>query len=319
MKTRASSQHIDEIAARWAAMIDGRALTPSEEAALESWLAEDGRHAGAFVKARAVAHQLRRAAALDGFDPAQFRPRPFLTRRAWMAGAAAAGLAVMFGVAAGRSGRRLATGIGEMRGLSLEDGSTVTLNTASRVHIRFSTEERLIELDEGEALFDVAKDPKRPFIVVAEGTRVVAVGTSFTVEKLPGQPVRVMVREGVVEMRGGTVAAPMPALRIAANHRAEAGRNQFPRAEAITTADVDQALAWRDGRISLENETLGAAAQTFSRYSQTRIVIDDPQVAAQSVTGLYLANDPVGFAKAVALSLNLTAVMADGEVRLMRK
>jgi transmembrane sensor len=312
------SQQIDDQAARWAAMADGRPLSGAEEAALEAWLAADSRHLGAYVRARAVAIHTERAAALgSGFDPDRFAPPPRrgLSRRVLALGGLAASLALAGGVAAWRSGRGLTTRLGETRIVALEDGSLVTLNTASRIELRYSPERRLVLLDRGEALFDVAKDAGRPFVVAAGDTEVIAVGTSFTVARLSSQPVQVVVREGVVEMREAASPLSEP-VRVVANHRAVAAKNNPVEARPIAPAEVDRALAWRNGRIAFDRETLAGAAAAFSRYSETRIVIDDPAVASREVTGLYLANDPVGFAKAAALALNLKVAAERGEVRL---
>src|SRR5690606_26427505 len=91
----------------------------------------------------------------------------------------------------------IATGIGEQRYLTLEDGSRVTLNTATRIVVRVEPEQRLIELDHGEALFEVAKNPNRPFVVVAADKQVRALGTSFVVRRESSQ-VAVTLVEGKV-------------------------------------------------------------------------------------------------------------------------
>jgi len=89
---------------------------------------------------------------------------------------------------------------------------------------------------------------------------------------------------------------------------------------AYETPDrIAQELAWKSGRIAFEDQSLADAARAFARYSNTRIVINDPIVARRTVTGLFVANDPVAFAKAVALSLGLDADVEQNEVRLVQK
>jgi transmembrane sensor len=87
---------------------------------------------------------------------------------------------------------------------------------------------------------------------------------------------------------------------------------------ALPVAELHRELAWRDGRIAFEGEALGQAAAEFARYSDVRIVIADPELGREEIAGLYQANDPVGFAKAVALSLNARAEVGSGEVRILR-
>ena len=86
----------------------------------------------------------------------------------------------------------------------------------------------------------------------------------------------------------------------------------------MTTDEVSRELAWRSGQIALEGETLAEAAQIFARYSSTRIEIDDPAVGREEITGLFAANDPVRFAEAAAISLNLKAEIGPEAIRLTR-
>jgi transmembrane sensor len=81
---------------------------------------------------------------------------------------------------------------------------------------------------------------------------------------------------------------------------------------------VHRQLAWQNGQIAFEGETLAQAVQEFARYSDTRIVIDDPVLAKEEIAGLFNATDPVGFAQTIAISLNAHASIGEGEVRLTR-
>lgn len=326
--SRETAQEIDLEAADWAARVD-RGLSPDEEQTLDAWLAADRRRVGAFGKVRAIAVHTERARALaPNFDPASFQvraARPSISRRgllvagggavaASVAGVAVVGLDLLDG------GQSYNTRLGEVRVTPLADGSVMTLNTASRVVVNFSDTQRSIRLLEGEALFDVARDADRPFLVDAGETRVRAVGTSFTVRRLGDAPVQVLVREGVVEVkRRARGAMPRP-VKVAANTRAVASSSSATSVAAVPVepAAVRRELAWREGRIAFRGETLGQAAAQFSRYSETRIAIDDPAIAAEEITGLFQANDPVGFAQAVASSFGLRAQVGAGEVRLSR-
>jgi transmembrane sensor len=313
MGLRLTSAEIDDLAAGWAAKLDHRALSAEEQSALDAWLDADPRHLGAFAKARAVALHSQRAAALG---PSFVEP-PSRRRFLWGAAAAAASF-----VAVGATSWRLlsretfATQIGETRIVPLGDGSVITLNTDSEVSVRYSRSSRDIKLVRGEALFDVAKDAKRPFTVDANGTSVRAVGTSFTVSLLPNKPVEVLVREGVVEI--GRPGDSGPPVRAAANTKAVVQSHAAVVPATVDSATVTREIAWRIGRIAFEGETLNHAAAEFARYSDIRILIDDPQIGAKTITGLFVSNDPVGFAKAAALSLDLHAVVGENTVRLSR-
>jgi transmembrane sensor len=89
-------------------------------------------------------------------------------------------------------------------------------------------------------------------------------------------------------------------------------------AMAVPVVQVHRQLAWQNGQIAFEGETLAQAAQEFSRYSDTRIVIEDPALAREEIAGLFKATDPVGFAQTIAISLNAHASIGEGEVRLTR-
>lgn len=325
---RQTADEIDRQAADWIARVD-RGLSPDEERALDDWLHADPRRVGAYGRMRATAVYTQRARALSpDYEAARFRAAPVhpaLSRRGLLVvggGALAAGIAGVAAMGMGWTARArvYATRLGEVKVTALSDGSLVTLNTASRVRVDFTSEQRTIWLLEGEAFFDVAKDAARPFLVRAGDTVVRAVGTSFTVRWLYPQPVQVLVREGIVDVTKSD-APKTPGVRVAANMRVVSGAGQTATplaALAVEPREIGRALAWRQGRIAFQGETLLQAAREFARYSDTRIVIDDPVLAAEQVSGLYQANDPVGFARAIALALDLRAEIREGEVRLHR-
>jgi len=317
----ATAREIDAVAADWAARIDRGPLSPGEDTRFQAWLAGDVRCPGAYARMRAIALNTERARALGtDFDPAAFVPQASSRRTVLRAGGAIAA-ALLIGVAGTwqmlKQRGRFITAKGESKSIALKDGSVVTLNTASEIQVNFTDALRAIELVRGEALFDVAKDKARPFVVAAGDTHVRAVGTSFIVRRLDAAPVQVLVREGIVEVfrpAGGT--APV---RLGANAMAEARPDGSDiAAHAVPAVQVRRLMAWQSGQIAFEGETLAQAASEFSRYSDTRIVIDDPSLAREEIAGLFKATDPVGFARTVAISLNAHASVGEGEVRLTR-
>lgn len=316
---RTSSADIDAAAAAWAARVDSGPLSDPDQIELETWAAADPRHAGAYAKALAVSAHLDRARALGpDFAPAAHPAAKAVDRRRLLASsgmlvAASVIGAVGYGAMALRG--RVTTAKGDIRRAPLADGSAVTLNTNTAIRAAFSDQLRRVELLRGEALFDVAKDPARPFVVVAGDVRVRAVGTSFTVRTHADGQVSVIVCEGVVDVWRGAAGRPV---RLAAAHAVEVASAGALVATPVGPAAVDRALAWRQGQIDLDGLTLGEAAAEFARYSDRRIVIDDPQAASLKMTGLFSASDPDGFARAAALSLGLTATLDADGVRLKR-
>jgi transmembrane sensor len=317
------SQEIDRQAAAWVVKTLDDHFDLSHQAALEGWLAADPRHLGAFARASAILARVDQTRAI-GPDYESLRHgsarRP--SRRIFMeAGAIAASITVL-GIGVGAVWRALSegtasTGIGETDVVPLADESIVTLNTNSKVVLRYTEAQRGIELVHGEALFDVAKDPRRPFIVRAGDTEVSAIGTSFVVRALPDQPVEVLVREGIVEVKRPKISVAAP-VRVVANVRAVAPSNAPIVTSPVTHDDIARDLAWKDGKIAFDDESLADAAREFARYSKTPILIEDPEVATRTVTGLFMANDPAGFAKAVAISLGIHAEIGDRQVLLTR-
>ena len=312
---------IDRQAAQWAAKADGVAANPDERAALERWLAADTRHLGAYAKAIAVLAQVERVRAA-GDVPVVAGVPAAPSRRVVLAGGVAASLAALT-AAAGYGwlmwqGQTYATKLGATEVVPLADGSVVTLNTDTEIAVRYTKARREVVLVKGEAFFDVAKNKARPFVVVAADVHVRAVGTSFVVQALPQRPLGVLVREGTVEVKRPAVPVAAAVL-VHANMRATAPADG-PIVAHVESADwIARALSWKSGRISFEDDTLEAAAREFSRYSTTRIVIADPAIARRTVTGLFVSNDPVGFAKAVAVSLNLQVEVGESEIRITRK
>jgi len=130
------------------------------------------------------------------------------------------------------------------------------------------------------------------------------------------QPVQVLVREGVVEIKRPQVPQAPP-VRLVANTLALAPPQAPISTEAVPRIQVTRDLAWREGRIAFDNETLANAAREFGRYSDIQVRVP-PELENQTITGLFVSNDPVGFARAAAISLNLHVEVANREVRLTR-
>ena len=318
-----SASQIDAEAADWAARVDRGPLSPGDDRLFHDWLGGDIRCPGAYARIRALALYSERAQALGSdFDPANFvsAQSPSRRRVLWTGSAIAA--SALIGVAGAwhvlHQHGRFSTGKGGTKVLALQDGSVVTLNTASEILVQYSDARRSVELIRGEALFDVAKHKTRPFVVTAGRTNVRAVGTSFTVRRMDATPVQVLVREGIVEVF--EPAAGMKPVRISANTLVEApqGGGGAITASPIPAAQMHRQMAWQSGQLAFEGETLAQAVTEFARYSDTRIVIEDPALAREEIAGLFKATDPVGFAQTIAISLNARARIAEGEVRLTR-
>jgi transmembrane sensor len=327
-----TSRDIDQAASEWAARLDHEPLSSETSQALQAWLCIDPRRKGALLRAQALSMMSESAQALGSdFDPSAFetpgRPRfAGMSRRqalTWSgAGAAAASLAAL-GVGLPAAGAVISTERGEIRMAPLKDGSTVLLNTETRIKVRYSQGERRVTLLKGEAYFSVVRDEARPFIVEVDGRRLSTAQAGFRVRKLDRDPVDVLVNQGKVDLAPSNPPTAAPAVALTANTRLTLsdptdGRSAAEQPRPIAPEAVTRELAWREGKLAFEGETLKQAADTFARYSQTRILIPDAALAREPVAGLFAANDPVGFSRAIAGLFNAKLEQAGGDVVLTR-
>lgn len=237
-------------------------------------------------------------------------------------GALAAG-AVLAGVAPialilGRETKAYETGVGEYRQVVLTDGSRVRLNTSTRLQVSLSPRRREIVLQGGEAMFEVAPDPGRPFVVVAGHRQVRALSTVFTVRLLPAAPypLSVTLIEGAVEVgspASAQDAPPVVTLQPGQRLRQRTGASE-PQVDRPPAA---VATAWTRQEVLLEDLTLAEAALEVNRYSRRAVVLDaDPALAVLRVGGLYRAGDVEGFARAVGRLHGLDVRVEDDRVSI---
>jgi len=310
---------IDEEAAMWAWRMDADTVSAADRQAFEAWLRRDPRHR------RASAELSRVWAALNGLAEAKrdekiatFAAPEFAARnhRAWWATAAAVLLAIAVPVWVERGGelQTLATAVGQQRNVTLADGSIVTLNTNTIVETNLRRDSREIVLRKGEAHFQVAHDRSRPFLVHAGDAVVRAVGTQFEVRLRNDQHVDVVVNEGRVEVQS---AASEPANAAGDHghvrprtvvHALSAGQELSPTGNdytvvPVSTDQLSSALAWRDGAVVFDGQPLADAIAEIGRYTDARIIINDPQVAALRVGGRFRTGDVQEFFDALQSAL----------------
>jgi transmembrane sensor len=226
------------------------------------------------------------------------RPRlPTLAQAASLAAITLAlGLVWIFGFA----GTSYRTGIGEQRIVRLPDGSTLELNARSSVRVRYSRERREVDLERGQAFFQVAKDASRPFWVVSGATSVRAVGTQFDVYRKSRGTV-VTVVEGRVAVSEES-ASPTGLLLGAGEQIIVPADPQQPKEPPrAKPTDVGIATAWVHQRLIFEETPLSDVAEEFNRYNTRRLVIEDPALRALGISGVYSSTDPdslLGFLRA---------------------
>lgn len=306
---------IEDIAAQWVMRQDRGALSAEEQRDLDAWLEQDSRHRGAFVRAQAMWVDLDRLAALNAGRPTADQSTPkrvAFARAAAIAGVCFAVALTLFGVSRGFLAGRETTDLGEIRRITLNDGSAVALNTSSAMQVKYEREQRRIVLRRGEASFQVAHDEQRPFIVEAHDVSIRAVGTAFTVRLREDGSVGVVVTEGVVEVTRPGVAAVGPQKeRVSRNQEVIAEAQQPMAASPLTRNEVARRVAWEEGQLVFDGDRLDTAAAEVNRYAPTPVVIDSPHLAGKSFVGVFRTGDARAFAHAAAAAFN-ARVIEDG-------
>jgi transmembrane sensor len=212
-----------------------------------------------------------------------------------------------------------ATTFGEERSITLADGSVIDINSHSKIRVRYTGQERDVELLEGQALFHVAKNPTRPFIVSSGATQVRAVGTEFDVyKKIGGTVVTVVEGRVAVLPRSDTPAGEKPAseqvaeppsdpsdartLRSVANAGIflSAGEQLLVTPTAMHKAEhpnIAIATSWTQRQLQFESASLPDVAEEFNRYNERQLVIEDPTLYEFHITGVFSSSDPASLVR----------------------
>jgi transmembrane sensor len=258
------------------------------------------------------------------------RPRTFAIAASLLAALAGASVLTWFHFYGAPT---YATEPGEQRTIRLADGSTVEMNSRSRVRIEFTNAERTVELLDGQALFRVAKNPSRPFTVVSGDTRVRAVGTQFDVyKKRDGTTVTVIEGRVAVLAPGQTAQVPpdvvtgrthqpanaalvTPAVFLSTGEQVTISARTAP--QPIRT-NVAVATAWTQGQLVLESATLSEAAEEFNRYGARRLTVRDSGVHPLRLSGVF-STDPDFLIRYLKARADITVHETEREVQINRR
>jgi transmembrane sensor len=203
------------------------------------------------------------------------------------------------------------------RAATLPDGSRVILSAKTSINVDVNGSTRNLELSAGEAYFRVKHDRQHPFIVHAGDISVTAVGTAFDVRREP-DGVTVTVEEGTVEIAGNVFAKK----GLPTTWRAEAGYrltySSQGRTAMIASIDTSNALAWRSGELAYVWEPLGAVIEDLNRYSEHKVIIQDPAIAELRFTGTVFTASLTDWVKAVEQAYPVRAdTTANGDIVLV--
>lgn len=272
-----------------------------------AWVAEAPAHGVAFAKVEAgweATERLRETPAASVDDEVVPALLNFLASRRIFAGLLAAtivGAVGTFAMQLHGAVDRYRTELGQERAIRLADGSVLHLNTGSSVEVSLRDDQRIVDLLKGEARFDVAHDARRPFIVNAGGASVRAVGTAFNV-RLRADLTELTVIQGVVAVRDGASSR-----RVAAG-TAAAIRSGAVAVTPLAPKHLAQRIAWQNGQIEFEGDTLAQAVEEFNRYRATPLVIGDPQIAGIRIGGTFRSDRSQDFIAALEQGFAIRAI-----------
>jgi len=315
------SRALDE-ANRWFTQLKRPSITTEALYEFREWR-KDEANAAAFAKVERMwetagtlsgrpAIRAATEAALAARPP---RPAGGRSRIGWRPlGVALASLAVVASggvIAANQMQPTYETSVGGQRLEVLKDGSRVRLNTDSKIRVRFGGGVRRVELIRGQAFFEAAHDPSRPFVVEADGAEVQALGTKFDVRRA-GSAIQVTLVEGRVQVRlddkpATATLKPNQSLTVTADG-----------ISAPRTTNAAEAVGWTTGRLTFRGVPLQAAIDEVNRYSRRKIVLtDDGDLAKEPVSGIFEPGDTASFVAAVDAVFGLRVVSeTPGEIRL---
>lgn len=316
-------------AAVWVTRLHGPDRSVQMERDFRAWQAQSAAHREAFEKCTDAWLDVEKIKPSTVYEtvtrPNAWQPGGGHLGRPWWAAVVASVAVLAVGAFIGQrwwDEGVFKTDVGEQRAVVLEDGSRMVLNTDTRLRVSFSAKQRTISVNGGEAIFEVAKDKARPFVVRVAGSEVVAVGTAFSVrygEAAANVPreVAITLIEGQVSVRAapgddGGMIAPASPIVMKPGERLRLDKVGGMSSGVVAKVDrpnVEQVTAWKRSEAVFDATALSEAVAEMNRYSRTPIVlVDELANSSLRVSGLYRTGDNVGFANAVAslhgLSLN---------------
>jgi len=341
-----TAETIDQEAAAWLVKLDAGRLSKKDRGVLRNWLSEDPVHAIALKALASIWSDMD--VMLNDFDSVE-DIRPF-SIAAWLGGlvsirvagsvlGSVAVVALVWGFVfsgavfkAKPEAAFYTTGIGVQRLESFSDGSSVHLNTDSMIEIDFSGTIRIVRLLRGEALFDVAHDPDRPFVVYVGDRKIQAIGTEFVV-RLTSENILLTVTDGRVELSkrskstnlvGDSKVPQVDKQEVILVSKGEVievddHRVDLPVPKVVKAAEIERRLSWVGGKLVFKNERLDRVIAEVGRYVPAQIVIEDQELRDVLISGRFQLGDTEALLEAIEVSLDIQAIQGDDHViRLAR-
>ncbi|MBL8271248.1 FecR family protein [Steroidobacter sp.] len=303
-----------EEAAAWLALLHGPKRDEDIVLGFQRWRGESVEHKAAFDAVTRMWEVTERLPKRTLALPKKWRRAGFRVGVNWGVAAVATAACAILGVlvAVHFYFSATTTAIGEQRMLTLEDGTRIYMNTATRIKVRFNDERREVELQAGEALFVVAKrGADWPFIVSAGDKTITALGTEFLARR-DATTFAVTLVEGKVAVATEQSSGEAPTV-LAPGERLTLAPTAPPRIDA---PKIDELTAWRRGRVELNDVTLAQAIGEMNRYSTTQLSIETSAAAELIVKGSFRAGDTASFAETIASTCELMLIREPNRIRL---
>ncbi|WP_394761417.1 FecR family protein [Phenylobacterium sp.] len=306
-------------AADWLVRLGSTSLADAEAVEFDGWLSAHPANARAYDAALSVMLEVEAASAeINDRLAAAPAPRARANRRGWLvagglAAAATMALAVMpFSAIAPAATMTFATAKGEHRTVKLADGSTVELNAGTQLSVTLGRHQRRLVMPQGEAVFDVAADKDRPFLIAVGDRTVRVVGTRFDVRHR-GDQLSVTVERGVVEVRPNDGVAGR-SFRLHPGQRLDTA--QGAPAVQLSVVDPRQIESWRTGRLIYRDQPLSDVIVDLNQQFARPIVLEDPALAQTRVSGVLVLDDQDAVIRRLALLAPIKATPSGSTVRL---
>jgi transmembrane sensor len=319
-RDRLSRRNIEAEARDWIVQFDGEASpNPKTIQEFRAWLRTTPLHRQVFEEIATVWKDLDHwseflDAAKSEVESGVAKPYSGPARHRYMMKFAAAGSLGALMLAGGltyhrwfdpNAAREYKTAVGEIRSIALRDGSNVQLDTGTAVDVTYDGSFRLIHLKEGQAFFKVFHDANRPFIVYVGKYAVRAVGTAFSVRSQDGgNKLDLTVTEGrvqVAELKTPVANGPISdfsqsknvssLVAVVVGERLSLNEDGQIVQQHEEPARIEKDLAWRDGMLIFDNDSLEEVVSKINRYTQVRIVISDDSIRGLKFGGYFKVGD----------------------------
>jgi transmembrane sensor len=310
------SEEVRVEAATWLALLRDEQRGPEVETELRQWLGESDEHRRAFNRMTRVWEQagnirMRARADVSAVRAGRWRFSP------WAAPVAAALVLLVIASLYWRD-NAFTTAVGQQRVRVLRDGTRVVLNTDTRIEVNYDEHARRVRLVRGEARFDVSKHPTWPFLVSVGDQEIRALGTSFIVRHDNDQDLSVTLVEGRISVapvpENGEAPQQAPQVLVP-GQRLIISRYHAP---AMDRPELSRVTAWERGRVEFDETPLEDATTEMNRYTATRVIVPDAEVAQLRIGGVFRAGDSDEFVKIVTAAFGLRAERNGGDIVLSR-